>query len=54
MFMCHIYDPWKPEESVGYRRTGVIAGYELLLECWELKLGLLEERPVLLTIESSL
>lgn len=53
MFTCHIYGPWKLEENVGYPRTGVIAGSELC-GCWELDLGLLEERPVLLTIYSSL
>lgn len=34
--------------------NGVSGGYELPCRCWELKLGLLQERPVLLTTEPSL
>ena len=34
--------------------SGVIEGYELLCQCWEVILGPLEEQPVLLTTESSL
>jgi hypothetical protein len=49
---------WGLESRIGYwigsLGTGVTDGGNLLCGCWESNLGLLEEQPMLLTIESSL
>lgn len=45
---------WRPEDGVRSPGTGVRDGYGPLCGCWKLKSGPLQERPLLLTSESSL
>lgn len=45
---------WRPEDGVRSAGTGVRDGYGPLCGCWELKPGLMQEKPLLLTSESSL
>ena len=43
----------RPEEGVRSPGAGSYGVCEMLLRCWELNLGLLEEQPVLLALEPS-
>lgn len=44
----------RPVEGLGSHGTGIMGNCELSCTFWELKLGSMEEQPVLLTIEPSL
>ena len=50
VFCLHVYLC----EGIRSPGTGIIDSYELPCGCWELKLGPLEEKPVLFTAEPSL
>jgi len=48
---AHAWCLQRPEEDVGSSGTEVINVWRLPTECWELKLGPLEEKPALLATE---
>lgn len=54
MHCVHVWCLLKSEEGVGSLEIGITDGCELLCGCWELNLGSLECKPMLLTSEPSL
>lgn len=46
--------PWKPEEGILSPATGITDGCKQPCGSWQLNLGLLEEKPVLLIVKPSL
>lgn len=54
MYHVHVGCPRSPEEGIGPLRYGVIDIREPLYRCWELSLGPLQEKQVLLISEPPL